>query len=439
MFKCCFVLVTAALQLFLLGMAQQTNPNNCPSESSIVIPDERIWRQIAKDSNWEERKQGIIPCKTLGEVKELWIGDNPWLLHEPFNYSGFEHLVNLETIEFQVASVKSLPNPELLENLRKLQTFIVKIQPFRYDQPIYKEPCFIDNEYPPQDLTPLKDYPAITTLELTEQRLTDLSALARLENLVELDLTCNNISNLRPISQLTNLQSLDLSDNKVTDIASLRNLTRLTSLDLEGNCLVNLKPLQYLTNLQSLVITNDSNSLADCWLSDFSPLSQLTHLTHLIIRDTNFTDSDIQYLASLKNLQSLELQRNNITSLEPFVELWRQGFPLYQIDLNGNNISSLEPLSGMSLPSQTFLKLGYNCLSFRSNSGDPEATDYLQFYDEQAIDVIQLTRIGKDKIDTGNYSDDNGLTKPKCFTQVPSIWFPRQIPTFSPMQYQIGE
>jgi internalin A len=419
--------------------AQPSDSKNCPPESSVVIPDERIWRQIVEDYNWEERKEGVVPCKKLSEVKELGVGDNPWFLHEPFNFSGLEYLVNLETIEFQIASIRSLPNPELIKNLPKLKKFTVKIQPFKYDQSIYKQPCFVDSEYPPQDLTPLKNYPVITILKLTEQRLTDLSALAALENILELDLTCNSVSNLRPISQLTTLQRLDLTDNNISNIEPLKNLTRLTSLDLEGNCILSLEPLQYLTNLESLVITNDSNTTADCWLSDFSPLSKLTQLKHLAIRDTNFTNSDVQYLSSLTSLQSIELQRNNLTSLEPFVEIWREGFPLYQIDLNGNNISSLEPLLALSLPPETLLKLGYNCLAFRNGPNDPEATDYLQFYDEQAIDVIQLTQIGKDKIDTGNYSEDNGVTKPQCFTQVAPKWFPRVPTTFYPVQYQIGE
>lgn len=440
MLKGCFVLVIATLHLLFLGIAQQTDPHHCPSEASVVIPDERIWRQILEDWDWEERKEGLIPCSALSGARELRIGDNPWLLNKPFNFSGLEYLVNLESLEFQVASVKSLPNPEIIKNLLKLQRFTVKIQPFKYNTTsIYQEPCFVDNEYPPQDITALKDFATITTLQLTEQRLTNLSALAALETLSELDLTCNSVSNLSPISQLTNLRSLNLSENNISNIESLKNLTQLTSLNLEGNCVVSLEPLQYLVKLQSLTITSDSNTIVDCWLDDFSPLSKLTQLTYLSISDTNFTNSDVQYLSSLENLQTLELQRNNITSLEPFVELWQQGFLLYQINLNGNNISSLEPLLSFPLPRETLLKLGYNCLTFRSDLSDPEATTDLQFYDEKAEDVIHLNQIGKDKIDTGNYSEDNGLTKPECFTQVAPRVHPRQLPSFYPMQYQIGE
>jgi Leucine-rich repeat (LRR) protein len=440
MLKRCFVLLTATLPLLFLGLAQHIDPHHCLPEASVIIPDERIWRQILEDYNWEERKQGVIPCSVLSEVKELFIGDNPWLLHEPFNFSGLEYLTNLESLEFQITSIKSLPNPELLRNLSRLQRFNLRIQPFKYNtSSIYKEPCFVANEYPPPNLESLKNYPMITSLKLTEQRLTDLSALTALSNLLELDITCNSVNNLGPISHLTHLQSLNLSENSISSIEPLENLTQLIGLNLEGNCIVSLKPLQYLVNLQSLTITNDSNSTADCWLEDFGPLSKLTQLNYLAIRDTNFTNRDVQYLSSFDGLKTLELQRNNITNLEPFVRLWQQGFPLYQIDLSGNNISSLEPLLSIPLPSETLLKLSYNCLAFRSDPNDPESQTDLQFYDEQAIDVIHLTQIGKDKIDTGNYSEDNGKTKPKCFTQVPSVWFPRQIPTFYPMQYQIGE
>ncbi|MFN7524192.1 MAG: leucine-rich repeat domain-containing protein [Aphanizomenon sp.] len=63
---------------------------------------------------------------------------------------------------------------------------------------------------------------------------------------------------------LTNLTSLDLSENKISDIKPLSNLTNLTSLSLSGNKISDIKPLSNLTNLAYLYLAKNPLIVKQC-------------------------------------------------------------------------------------------------------------------------------------------------------------------------------
>ena len=75
----------------------------------------------------------------------------------------------------------------------------------------------------------------LTTLELSVNAISDISALSGLINLTTLDLGVNAISDISALRDLTNLTRLILWRNNISDISALRGLTNLTTLDLEGN------------------------------------------------------------------------------------------------------------------------------------------------------------------------------------------------------------
>ena len=65
--------------------------------------------------------------------------------------------------------------------------------------------------------------------------ISDLTPLAGLTNLTELDLYNNKISDLTPLTGLTNLEWLNLSDNNISDLTPLTGLTNLKNLHLASN------------------------------------------------------------------------------------------------------------------------------------------------------------------------------------------------------------
>ncbi len=81
---------------------------------------------------------------------------------------------------------------------------------------------------------------------------TDISPLANLTKLVDLNIHTQDISDLSPLSGLTSLEELRLAANSFTDISPLRGLTNLKYLELTGNEITDISPLSGLTNLIAL-------------------------------------------------------------------------------------------------------------------------------------------------------------------------------------------
>ena len=81
---------------------------------------------------------------------------------------------------------------------------------------------------------------------------TDISPLAKLTNLVDLNIHTQDISDLTPLSGLTSLIELRLAANSFTDLSPLRGLATLQYLELTGNDITDITPLSGLTNLMRL-------------------------------------------------------------------------------------------------------------------------------------------------------------------------------------------
>ena len=88
----------------------------------------------------------------------------------------------------------------------------------------------------------------------------DLSGLAKMTCLEELDLRDNEISNLFPLEITPSsgrIRKLNLSDNKVTDVLSLYALSAVEELDLSGNRIEAVANLRKLTTLKWLNIAGN--------------------------------------------------------------------------------------------------------------------------------------------------------------------------------------
>ena len=143
---------------------------------------------------------------------------------------------------------------------------------------------------------------------------TDLSPLATLTSLRNLNVGGNQIADLRPIVNLMNLTGLSLWNNQVPDISSLGSLTSLTYLNLANNRVGDLSPLTNLRNLEVLdLFANEVENIVP--------------------------------LAGLKNLKELILTDNRVGDLSPLTELTE----LRTVLLKGNPIKDLTPLSGLNL------------------------------------------------------------------------------------------
>ena len=183
---------------------------------------------------------------------------------------------------------------------------------------------------------------------INSNSISDISPLAGLNKLTDLDLEGNSISDISPLEGLNNLFDLDLSDNSISDISPLENLTRLESLNITRNSISNISPLENLTKLNGLSLWNNS-------ISDISPLEGLTNLVTLYL-DNNFI-SDISPLEGLIDLENLSLGGNSISDISPLEGLNN----LFDLYLSDNSISDILPLEGLN--NLTYLSLYGNSIS----------------------------------------------------------------------------
>lgn len=156
------------------------------------------------------------------------------------------------------------------------------------------------------DLTPLANLTELTDLNLQFNLIEDITPLANLTKLTDLRLTFGKIQDITPLESLVNLTSLDLQENlKISDISSLANLTSLTYLVLSFNRISNIDALSQLTGLTALDLTGNQ-------FTELSILSDFISLDWLGV-GYNGNLTDITGIFNLPNLSGIfMLMSNNI-------------------------------------------------------------------------------------------------------------------------------
>ncbi|MEG5231447.1 leucine-rich repeat domain-containing protein [Microcoleus sp. B3-D3] len=255
---------------------------------------------------------------------------------------------------------------------------------------------------------------SMTRLDLSDNRITDISSLGSLTNLTTLHLNNNRITDISFLGSLTNLTTLHLNNNRITDISSLGSLTNLTTLHLNNNQITDISSLGSLTNLTEL-------NLSDNRISDISFLGSLTNLTTLNLRSNRITD--ISFLGSLTNLTILDLSYNQITDFSVFRSLTNLttlnleknqitdiSFPgsltnLTTLDLRLNQITDIRFLG--SLTNLTTLYLYHNQITDIRFLGSLTNLTTLYLYCNQITDISSLGSLTNL---TTLYLEDNQIT-----------------------------
>ena len=153
-----------------------------------------------------------------------------------------------------------------------------------------------------------------------------------------------NIDTLSGLEWATNLTTLNLDNNAISDLTPLRSLWSLTSLSLYGNRITDLSPLAGLTNLSYLNLGHNP-------ITNYAALAGLTNLNALYLADDSFTN--LALLATLTGLVELDLATNKITDLSPLVNLTN----LMRLNLTQNRLTNIDPLTNLLALSFADLRL----------------------------------------------------------------------------------
>lgn len=154
-------------------------------------------------------------------------------------------------------------------------------------------------------LESIKNIELLTGLDAAGKKLEDISLLAECGHLTSLELRENRITDLSPVQNLEKLEYLSLSDNKnLADIKELKGLSKLSMLSLDGNSLKDISALKDLKGLETLNLSNNQ-------IVNIDALSELTKLQFLNISNNEI--KDISCIKKIKSLKQLILTGNPIS------------------------------------------------------------------------------------------------------------------------------
>ena len=264
----------------------------------------------------------------------------------------------------------------------------------------------------------------LTSLKLSDNKLTTLDFLEPLEKLVSLDLSNNDITDISALAGLKSLRTLHLDGNDIEDFTPLYGLNKLTMLTI---CDIEIKESQLKQlkeRLPGCVIYSDeakediiditlggktfkSNvtelDLSGCGVKDISLLSVCTKLTKLDLSDNSI--SDISALVDIPGLTELDLSDNSISDISPLVSMTK----LTTLDLSNNSIKSVAALK--ELTKLTELQIGGNKLGSFSAIGALTALQTLGLNDTGLKDSDLSSLYTLKNLKKLNIEDNGALTE----------------------------
>ncbi|AKA70287.1 cell wall-binding repeat-containing protein [Clostridium scatologenes] len=237
------------------------------------------------------------------------------------------------------------------------------------------------------------DVKGITSLDLTNQNIADISGLENFIHLKSLNLSYNQIKNLSPIVRLDELENLNLSHNNIEDVSYISNLVNLKELNLSDNQ-ISSSDLDHSRNMYKDTNQTEYDRTSDNVFKKLNNIVSLD-LSNSILNDYSNNRNRINDISNLKDMTSL-----------------------VSLNLNGNNVNSLSDLQ--KLTNLNTLKLSYTGISDLDFIKKLTNITYLDISNNSSIDgddlnpLKNLTNLkylnaSNDKID--NVSALSSLTK----------------------------
>ncbi|MEK6958985.1 MAG: hypothetical protein AABW59_02990 [archaeon] len=200
--------------------------------------------------------------------------------------------------------------------------------------------------------------------DFDNKSLTDLSALSKLTNLEELNISYHPVSDISMLKGLTKLKMLDITSTNITDLKQLSifpaldrltmitpntpmdlspiaNISSLKSVFLDTAQFSGTKEMQYLKDIEDITLNGDITSEQISYMKDFPKLKRVGL----------FKLKDYLPIASLKNIDALVLfdldKEANLDGLKELTQLkdLRLGGAY---DTGDNSLTSIKQISSLS-------------------------------------------------------------------------------------------
>lgn len=177
----------------------------------------------------------------------------------------------------------------------------------------------------------------ITSLNLSNKQIENISGLDEFSSLITLDLSNNNITDIHNLKHLNNLIVLNVSNNNIQNVSALSSFNAIQQLNLANN---NISDISCLINVSIDMLDLSENPIE-------TDISQLVNIHGIGLNNCNLDNSIIEILSELQNLQQISLRDNNITDVESLKQLPNLQF----LDLSGNKNINVNTLPYITLQS----------------------------------------------------------------------------------------
>ncbi len=302
------------------------------------------------------------------------------------------------------------------------------------DEDIYREDMeeiisLVAEDQSIKDITGLGAAGSLEELYLGGNKINCISPLTGLEHLNELDLSNNNIYKPEPLTTLDGLQELDVENNFIDTSSGSKDMEVINELkdngvevkhesqkdlskrvlkipdenlesallsslgkgqdegvtvgDMEGlTCfeavdknIKDITKLRYAKNLEYLNLKRNQ-------IRDLEPVSKLDHLEELNLEHNNVNNNDIEPIHGLEQLRKLDLRSNNIGYFIVLKDLDN----LEELYLGFNNIKYIKSLSNLS--NLKHLNLRYNRVSNISPLSDLDRLEVVDLHNNEIEGMI---------------------------------------------------
>ncbi|MFX1567599.1 MAG: leucine-rich repeat domain-containing protein [Promethearchaeota archaeon] len=185
------------------------------------------------------------------------------------------------------------------------------------------------------EITDLESLTNLRTLDLSYNNITEIKGIEHLENLCSLNLRYNQINEIKNLDGLKKLESLDISENNISKILGLEELHNLRLLDLSKNKIKKIENLNHLSNLTNLYLSDNE-------INKIENIDHLCNLNKLYLRNNKI--ERIENLDQLNNLETLNLDLNQqISKIQNLQYLSK----LKTLQLGGTSIERIEGLEAL--------------------------------------------------------------------------------------------
>ena len=243
-----------------------------------------------------------------------------------------------------------------------------------------------------KDISPLGECPNLTSVEIVNAGITDLSGLEKCELLYYLDVSDNQVISLELLSPCKELSYVDISYNHVTSLEGLEEAEELRNLYAAGNAIQELSILQNKKGITILDVSeNQLKSLKGC--------EGLIDLDQLNANSNQITDLD--GIANSTSLTVLQIRNNELSSLDLLADRFTE---LKTVDVAANHLTNIEALS--SCPSLQIFRGDENELTSLKGLEGKSELYVVSAYQNQLTDVsalrdtiaLQYVDLGKNQI-----------------------------------------